>query len=352
MDSWSVRDEILRSVNQWYLILAFIVIGGLFGFLLAYLVPSPYQATTEFYVGIDITRVNEMESIIPLASSEQLNLDDYKNWQLKQVADIMLSNMVLDDTLVALQEIDLSWNEVSLEELREAADIYWYDAGLWQLEMVFPDEDQAALAVQTWLDSGHEIIRGLLVISDRVVVLDAQLQSSNTANGIVKERIAGLETFLSSSEEWIVILDEFSTADPLDEKVLKELKTWINVYTQGNLSWQVSLEDFPKPDQGVAAYLVWLKVTQLSANASLLESQSRLIVLEKERAEILPLYQEELEDSLGLSANIILQPNTAVPVTRQVRSTDVLILGGGFLGLLTWLLVAVFRIRGSREDYD
>jgi hypothetical protein len=352
MDSWSARDEVLRSVNQWYLIFAFIVIGGLFGFLFDYLIPSPFQAMAEIYIGIDITRVNEMESIIPLASSEQLNLDDYKNWQLKQVAGIMLSDMVLEDTLVALQEIDPSWTEISLEELREVADIYWYDAGLWQLEIVFPDDDQATLAVQTWLDSGHEIIRGLLEASDRVAVLDAQLQSTNTAIGIVKERIAGLETFLSSSEEWIVILSEFSQADPLDEEVQEELKTWINIYTQGNLSWQVSLENFPEPEQGVAAYLIWLKVTQLSANAALLEGQSRLLVLEIERAEILPSYHEELENSLGLSANLILQPNSSVPVTRQVRSTDVLTLGGGFLGLLTWLLVAVFRIRGSREKHE
>jgi len=352
MDSWSVRDEVLRSVNQWYLIFAFIVVGGLIGFLIAYLVPSPFQATAEIYVGIDIARVNEMESIIPRASSEQLNLDDYKNWQLKQVAGIMLSNMVLEDTLVALQEIDPSWTEISLEELREAADIYWYDAGIWQLEIVFPDDDQAVLAVQTWLDIGFEKIRGLLEVSDRVVVLDAQLQSSNNAIGIVKERIAILEVFLSSSEEWIVILSEFSQADPLDEELLEELKTWINVYTQDNLSWQVSLEDFPEPDQGVAAYLNWLKITQLSASASLLESHSRLLVLEIERAEIIPSYQEEIENSLGLSANLILQPNSSVPVIRQVRSTDVLTLGGGFLGLLTWFLVAVFRVKGSMEDHD
>ena len=217
------------------------------------------------------------------------------------------------------------------------------------MEIIFPDDDQAALAVQTWLDIGFEKIRGLLEVSDRVVVLDAQLQSSNNAIGIVKERIAGLETFLSSSEEWIVILSEFAQADPLDEEVLEELKTWINVYTQDNLSWQVSLQDFPEPDQRVAAYLNWLKITQLSTDASLLEGQSRLLVLEIERAEIIPSYQEEIENSLGLSANLILQPNSSVPVIRQVRSTDVLTLGGGFLGLLTWFLVAVFRVKGSME---
>ena len=81
MDSWSIRDEVLRSVNQWYLIFVFIIVGGLIGFLIAYLVPSPFQATAEIYVGIDIARVNEMESIIPLASSEQLNLDDYNQFR-------------------------------------------------------------------------------------------------------------------------------------------------------------------------------------------------------------------------------------------------------------------------------
>ena len=48
-----------------------------------------YQATADMYVGIDVVRVNAMEYIIPLAKDEPLNLDDYKNWQLKQVADIL-----------------------------------------------------------------------------------------------------------------------------------------------------------------------------------------------------------------------------------------------------------------------
>ena len=104
MESWKIRDEAIKTGSQWYLILAFIVIGALVGFLIAYLVPSPYRATADLYVGIDVVRVNEMEHIIPIAKEEPLNLDDYKNWQLKQVSDILKTNMVVEETLSSLRE--------------------------------------------------------------------------------------------------------------------------------------------------------------------------------------------------------------------------------------------------------
>ncbi|OQX61641.1 MAG: hypothetical protein B5M51_07480 [Anaerolinea sp. 4484_236] len=100
MQTWSFRDEILRMTRQWYVVLAFIIVGGLLGYGGTYLFPAPCRVTADLYVGIDVIRVGEMAHVIPLAEHEPLNLDDYKNWQLKQVADVVSSEKVLAKTLL------------------------------------------------------------------------------------------------------------------------------------------------------------------------------------------------------------------------------------------------------------
>ncbi|MCK4800557.1 MAG: hypothetical protein KAS84_01090 [Anaerolineales bacterium] len=352
MDSWSLRDEVLRSVNQWYLILAFIIIGGLIGYVITYLVPAPYRATADLFVGIDITRVNEMEYLIPLAKEEPLNLDDYKNWQLKQVADILSSNLVLGDTLEVINAMDSSGKELSLDELKKALDIYWYDTGLWQLEVVLPEEEQALAAVQAWLDTGHGKITELLEVSEQVAHLDAQLQSLNDEIGSLKKQNATLESFLSSLSEWISVLEEFPPDSPLHEDISREFAAWILAYREDDDSWQVPLDNLPLSDQTAANYQSWLGSAQLLANAVSSKTLTQVELLENERAEILPQYHAALEDSLGLSANLVLQPNTSAPSVHQVRSTGIVTLGSGILGLLTWILLAAFRIKGRRIGHD
>ena len=143
MDSWKFRDELLKSLNQWYLVLAFILLGALIGFVISYVVPAPYQAVSDIYIGIDVERVNQLEYIIPLAEEEPLNLDDYKNWQLTQVAGILTSDSVFNKTLSELRQMTSESDELTLRDLRKAADIYWYDTGVWRLEVVLPQKEQA-----------------------------------------------------------------------------------------------------------------------------------------------------------------------------------------------------------------
>ena len=352
MDSWNFRDELIRSVNQWYLVLIFIVGGGLIGYLISYLVPAPYRATADLYVGIDLTRVNEMEYLIPLAKEEPLNLDDYKNWQLKQVADIFSSPSVIESTLAALRETDPDWEKNSLEKLSQAMDIYWYDTGTWQLEVVLPIEEEAVEAVQTWLDTGYQKITELLVISDSVALLDAQLVSLNAGIGQIHKRMAALDSFLSSSEDWIAILGELSPDSPLDEDTLAEFNTWILVYQDDEGDWRVPAGDYPTTGHGAGEYLSWLKGLQSTAVIEWEEAQHQITYLNTVREQVLPQYHEALDDSLGLSANLVLQPNSSLTAVDQARSVGAATLGGGFLGLFAWLLLVIFRIKGSRVEND
>ncbi len=264
--------------RQWYVVLAFIIVGGLLGYGGTYLFPAPCRVTADLYVGIDVIRVGEMAHVIPLAEHEPLNLDDYKNWQLKQVADVVSSEKILAKTLESLRARDAYWNQLEIADFKALLDIYWYDAGTWQLEAIHPQAKYAAQAAEIWRNTGYAYIEELLVFAERATALDAELQSFNTSIGIVEERIASLE----------------------EGTVLEE-------------------------------------------------AQAELSVLTAKREEILEEYHQAQDDSLGLSANLYLEPSTGHSQCERVRSTGTVTLASGAIGFLAWVLVAFLRAR-KKED--
>lgn len=218
MKTWHFRDEILRMTGQWQIVLAFILAGGLVGFVGTYLYPAPYRATAELYVGIDVIRVGEMEHVILLEKHEPLNLEDYKNWKLNQVANIVSSPLIVKKTLSELQAEDEYWKQVDAEALMDRMDIYWYDAGDWRLEVVHPQAEYAAQAVDVWRDVSYAHLEELLVHAERATALDAELQSANTSIGIVEERIASLEEGTDLEEAQEALLSLTSKREKILEK--------------------------------------------------------------------------------------------------------------------------------------
>jgi len=346
MESWNLREEILEIINKWYLVLLFTILGGLAGLALSYIFPAPYRATADLYVGIDITRVNEMEFLIPLAKTEPLNLDDYKNWQLKQVSSILSSDEVLLNTLDALESTE------DLSSFKKDIDLYWYDTGLWQLEVTKNSQDEAQTVVQAWLDEGYKKIEGLLEFSDIAASLDADLFALADEIGSLKKRTSKLQSFQNSAEEW---QDVFSTQDqfqPLDDDLLKELNAWILVYRKSGPLWQIPVGNFPQPTDPVSLYIIWLENANILAEQDLQESLDQLSILKEDREMVLPEYHEALNDSLGLTANLVLQPLSSEVDVSLTRATGEVVLGGGILGLLAWFILAIVKISISGKEND
>lgn len=349
MESWSLKEELLRSIRQWYFFLGLIIFGALTGLFITYVLPAPYRASADLYVGIDVARVNEMEYLIPFAKTEPLNLDDYKNWQLKQLSDVITLDLVLDDTLNRLATLDPYWMDITPNDFRKSIDIYWYDTGIWRLEVINSDRFRAEEAVQAWLDSGHEKISELLVVSDQVFQIDLDLQILKELISHQKSQINLTESFLDSSTEWLSTFDALPVGDLLSEEVINELESWILVYRSRSDLWQVPMGMFPTKDQEVDFYQVWLEDARLDAQTMMTESSNQSEKFILERNEILPIYHEALEDSLGLSANIVLEKNSSKPEVTQLRSPSTNAIAGIGFGLLAYVVIAVIRITGKRN---
>jgi hypothetical protein len=351
MDSWKLRDELLVSLSQWYLILAFILVGGLLGFGISYLVPAPYQAVKDIYLGIDVSRVNEMEYIIPLAEEEPLNLDDYKNWQLKQAADILKSDQVLRATLDLLRASDALWENVSLQDFRKAVDIYWYDAGSWRMEVVQSEQDQAVAAVEAWVKTGHKRISDLLQISLSGFDLDQEIWTINLALGDQKRQRAKLATFISSGGERIAELEKKEGQELIEGSDYDQLTSWLFVYQSESPYWEDLLSPVPNKNQTYQVFNQWLHEVVGEAEIALEEVSLQQAYLQAEKDQILPEYHQNLNDSLGLSSNIVLLPNSSGTEVQRIYSSDTATIGGAFLGFLAWAIFVIVRIKPDREDH-
>ena len=351
MDSWKFRDELLKSLNQWYLILALILLGALIGFGISYLMPAPYQAVSDIYIGIDVERVNHLEYIIPLAEEEPLNLDDYKNWQLKQVADILSSDSVLNKTLSELRQANAVSDKLTLQDLRKAKDIYWYDTGTWRLEVVLPQKEQAVEVAEAWLKAGYGELERLLAISKTGNAIDQEIWSINLAISELKLQRAKYLAISSSSAEWITKLGDSSGHSLLDKDIYSEINSWVQLQIETASFPLETFLDIPGENEPVETFTDWFIGIQDSAEKAVAQLESEKIILEADRDKILPDYHQYLEDSLGLSANLVLLPNTSETEVRQIYSTGQYTIGGSLLGLFAWITLTAVRISSRKDNH-
>ena len=197
--------------------------------------------------------------------------------------------------------------------------------------------------------AGHKRISNLLEVSEVSAGLDEQLFALADEIGTLHTRIVRLEAFLSSAEDWTKVFDEYQEKEPLADGSLTELNAWILVYQSDERYWQIPEGNFPRLEDPASFYSTWLGGAQVIARVDLAESLAQQILLELKRDKILPDYHQALDDSLGLSVNLVLHPNTSSIEVGRVRDPGLMTLGGGILGLLVWFILSLIRIEYQRE---
>jgi hypothetical protein len=344
MNTWQIRKLFTRIINQWYLLLVFLLAGSLLGYGLGWILPSKYQAAANLYVGIDIERVNDMEFLIPLAKSEPLNLDDYKNWQLKQIADITNSREVLNNTLNKLQAESSVWDEVSRTDFRSQSEIYWYDTGTWQLRVTAEEAEQAGQAADIWLETTYHKLSDLMVYSDQAAELDSEIQAYNTVISSYISEKQDIKHYLEVVEEQKFTLEANPPGQILGSAEREALQQTIADHSGDISSGIIALEDFPDEGQTVRDYLDWF-------TASLSGMENRIAILEEKQSDLeversakLELYHQALENSLGISANVVLEPLINDTLVEVVRNPGLTALAGLTAGLIFWFVITFYRV--------
>src|SRR3990172_5797038 len=118
-NEWSFRDEALAATHRWHLIVLFCLVGGLAGWLVSLVLPSPHRATKELFVGLNVFRSADDRNAVEHAGLPISSANDYKNWQMSSLNSVIFMDTVLDETLSRLRVVDPYWQNIGRQDLAE-----------------------------------------------------------------------------------------------------------------------------------------------------------------------------------------------------------------------------------------
>jgi hypothetical protein len=345
MNEWRLSAEISRATHNWPVIITYILLGSLLGGVFAYIIPSPYQASEELYVGLDPYETVDDSYVSDYANVEFDNLDDYKHWQMSQLSLLVTFDDYLRETLTKLGEQDPYWNEVDVPGLKGMLTAYWRDAGRWRLVVENKNPEMAAQAVNTWRDVIIEKTNSSISKSRELLQIDLQMKDLTREESETNLRRTELSEVRNAMLAWkkqVLDSSDNSLPNDLDRWRLWTLAARVAGYDPG---WQKLLDDFPTADSAFQAYGPWIDRFMALVDLEVQNIQNQVDSIGKERAGLQTQWENTLPEGRGLSAALLVEkPSNQPPDIIQARPTSTAALVGGLLGLLVWGFVTLVQI--------
>jgi hypothetical protein len=345
MQPWSFREEILNFSHQWWQVIVFLLVGSMLGWGAAYLWPSPYRAATHIYIGLDAYRSYADRDFAAYANQPYTNLDDYKNWQMSQLDEIIYMDDILEATLVALQQQGTGWEQVKVGELRKILQADWRSAGKWSLVSESSSPKQAVQASRAWSQVVVKRVGEAIQSAQDMLRLDIQMQAITENQVQMDMRLAELNEMKASLPGM-----RQAIAGMLPGQALEPLQRWqaLSLITQladFSPAWMALLAGQPGPDALPEAYLSWLDQAGAMVDSELPVLQGQMDDLEQERVSQQVEYTRQSNSSLGVSPNLVIEGISGAPTEVSIlRPNGLLTLVGGILGLLAWLMTRLVQI--------
>lgn len=343
-NEWSLRDEILVVTHRWPIILLYCLIGALLGWGISLGWSSPYRASKELYVGLDVSQASMDRNAPEHAGLVFYSISDYKNWQMASLNSLVFMDSVINETLERLQMLDGYWTDVAPQQLAGMLHIYWRNAGKWELVAESDNPLRASQAVVVWQDVVVERVNHAVKHSQDTMVLDRQLQSINATQTQVISRTAELNQIRETLNAWQTNTSQYPTDQPLGTT---ERWALLSLLTNANLSaaWEPLLATFPPEETPLREYSDWIEKIRASLDMEISIMQTQIDSLETEKQAIAAQYAEASQKSLGLSPELVVDNITdAQPIQNVVRPTGLLMLIGSLFGLITWAIVWLVNI--------
>jgi hypothetical protein len=342
-NTWSLREETLLVAHRWPIIVLCCLGGALLGWIVSLFWPSPYRATKELFVGLNIYPSEEYRYVADFAGLQFGNTNDYKNWQMANLNSLIYMDEIIDETLARLQRTDLYWKDVSRDELVGMLHAYWRNAGKWRLVAEMNDAEHASQAVSVWHDVVISRVHKAVLASRDVMALDLQLKSTVSAHTQALAR----QSALIQNRDSLEALRKEIIQNP--EAPVEDADRWLMLYLIADARFAPALKqleaNFPPSGAGVDQHLDWIDQALRSLDQEIQVSGSQAEEFEKRMAQMQTRYSEASQDSLGLSANLQVDKITDdLPRSSIVRPTSLFILIGGLLGLIAGVALWLVRI--------
>ena len=344
--NWSLREELQLAALRWPIIILFILVGSLVGWFFSRLYPSPFHASSELYVGLDVYRALKDRNL-PVRPE---TVNDYKNWQMDNLETLLLSQAIVHETLVELRKNDPYWNDIKAPQLAEMLKVNWRNAGSWFLVAEHPDPTFASQITSIWEKHALKAVHTAVEKSQQVLVLDARIQATAAELASIETRKVAFEEMANNLETWQNSLSTQPEQDSLEETIyIQGLSITPPLDLESN--WKQVIETFPESGSTVDKYQTWSGIFEAVLHEELKTIDSQIQTQQQTLSDLEKRYGTTTKTSYGISANLIVESVTnATPEVHQIRTTSALILVGGFLGGVTWMAYWLASISMKRRE--
>lgn len=326
MDHWDPRAEILELSHRWQVIFLLFLVGSLIGWGIGFILPSPYRAETEFYVGFN-------------ADAFARNPDDYKNWYLSQIELFAVSDRLLKKTLNRLQDQDEYWSTVSTDQLKPKLGTYWRNAGKWRLVAEWTDREHAYQLGQVW--SAVFLEQVSQSIADAYTQIELNAQIGTTSRILVETNLRTLRLMQARKalQTWLQELTPPENSTPLKPLERWRLQTLAATLVEFNPVELTLVTQVPSPDSQAQDYVPWVSQLISTSDSQIAALQEQSANLSSQLKQLQDSFQKNVRTSNGLSAYLVVEPFEDTQPAQHVRRNSQMAFVGG---LLTELVFALF----------
>ena len=340
---WILRDEYYRLFHRWPFMLAFFALGCLLGWLLAYLWPAYFKASRDVYVGLNAYRTYSDTNFLALAKPRYSNIDNYHYWQMNQLNTILVMDALLQETLDELGELDPYWDSLEVQDFRDLLDTDWRTAGEWNLSVSHPEQARARQALDVWSEVAVRRAQSAVDSARDTFMIDQELEQAAENLFTAQQRAQALTASQTSLLKWLEQSASLTPDQPLSPAERWQIFSAATSLALEDLAWREILESQPAADALPGAYQSWVTEVLEQIDMEIAAMPGHIASLEEQREALKEKYSAASANSLSLSPNLEIQQ--LGPVNAQiVRPTTTLLLVGGFIGLLLWLLIELIRI--------
>ncbi len=345
-----LREKLLTLAYRWYWVVVLFLFGSLVGGIVARILPTNYQATLELYVGLDPYQTQNDRNVAEYAHFEFTNPDDYKHWQMSQLSLLVEFDDVLQETLRRLRALDSYWNGVDIADLRNSVQVYWRNAGKWNLVAEANNPEHASQLVLIWREVIIEKMGEAVAQSRRLLWLDRRLSVIEEQRLAFKLRVNKLSKIEAALGSWQANILAGSDSTSMDIVTYWRLWSLVAQAADYQAGWQSLLERIPAPLAPIEEFVGWIEAVQTMIRADLASIQEEIGALDAEREKLLVEWEQTLPNGRGLSAALVIeQPSDTAPQIEAIRPTTLMLLVGGFASLIIGsLIVLAFWARGEK----
>ena len=345
MPEWSLREEIINAFHNWPVIVASILGGAMLGFLVAFLIPAPYRASTEIAVLINPYRTVEDRYNAAYTNFEFRNPDDYKHWQMSQLNALVYSDEYIEETLNRLGEQNPAWNDVSRADLSNMLAAAWRNAGRWMLSAETDNQQMAAEALDAWKSVILEKVNASIDKSKELYQIDLDLRAIEAAQLKNQEQELSLKSSLETIKGMSEELVQNHSDRPLDPAVRSRLLQSVAQSAELNEGWRTVFESFPVEGAPTSEYQNWIDLAMAALEQAIQTNTQQSTLLDRDRLEKTAEWQAGLEAGKGLAATMQVEELAKkAPKIQRIRTTSLAVLVGALLGLVVWVFATLIII--------